>query len=105
MKPYGHRGAVVLIRTSGDILAGSAFEEFVDEGLIGLGLFGGHAAELGEKARGDADGNQVFGVTRNGAADAPCTAELLVGGLGNIGKVELAIGQILHVLCALPGAR
>jgi len=35
-----------------------ALEEFVDEGLIGLGLFGGEAAKLGEETRSDADGNE-----------------------------------------------
>ena len=28
--------------------AGGFFEEFVDEGLVGFGLLGGHAAELAE---------------------------------------------------------
>jgi hypothetical protein len=36
---------------------GGAFEEFVDVGLVGLGLFDGEAAELREDARGDADGD------------------------------------------------
>ena len=54
--------------TSSDLFAGGAFEEFVDEGLIGLGLLGGHAAELGKEARGNTDGDQMLGVTGNGAA-------------------------------------
>ena len=33
----------------------------MDEGLIGLVLLGGEAAELGEDARGDADGDELFG--------------------------------------------
>jgi hypothetical protein len=71
----------------GNLLTRGALEELVDEGLIGLGLFGGHAAELIQEARGDADGNQVFGVAGDGAADAARTAELLIGGFRNIGKV------------------
>ena len=77
----------------------------MDECLIGFGLFGGHAAELREKARGDTDGNQMLGVAGNGAADATGAAELLVGGFRNIGKVQLAIRHILGALYALPGAR
>jgi hypothetical protein len=37
--------------------------------LVGLGLFGGHAAELAEKFWGDADGDELFGVAGGGAAD------------------------------------
>jgi hypothetical protein len=32
--------------------AGGFFEEFVDEGLVRLGLLGGHAAEPAEQLRG-----------------------------------------------------
>jgi hypothetical protein len=42
----------------------------VDKGLVGLGLFGGHAAELAEKFWGDTDGDELFGVAGGGAADA-----------------------------------
>jgi hypothetical protein len=43
-----------------------ALEEFVDQSLIGLGLLGGRAAKLGEEARSDADGDELFGVTGPG---------------------------------------
>jgi hypothetical protein len=36
--------------------AGGFFEEFVDERLVGFGLLGGHAAELAEELRSDANG-------------------------------------------------
>ena len=39
--------------------AGGFFEEFVDQGLVGFGLLGGHAAELAEKIWGDADGDEL----------------------------------------------
>ncbi len=39
-------------RALGDF-AGGFFEEFVDEGLVGLGLPGGHASKLAEELRGD----------------------------------------------------
>jgi hypothetical protein len=38
----------------------------VDEGLVGLGLLGGHAAEAGKQLRGDANGDELFGVSRSG---------------------------------------
>ncbi len=45
-----------------------AFQEFVDECLIGLRLFSSQPAELGEKPRSNADGNQLLGVTGHGPA-------------------------------------
>jgi hypothetical protein len=90
---------------SGHFLAGGSFEKFVDECLIGLRLFGSQTAELGEKPRRNADGNQLLGVACHRPADAPRAAELLVGGFRNIGKVQLAIRHMPDVLYALPGAR
>jgi hypothetical protein len=55
--------------------AGGFFQEFVDEDLVGLGLFGGHAAKLAEKFWGDADGDELFGVAGGGAADSASAAE------------------------------
>jgi len=77
----------------------------VDECLIGLRLFGGQAAELGEQPRSNADGNQLLGVTGHGASDAARAAELFVGSFRNISEVQAAIRHMPGVLCALPGAR
>ena len=77
----------------------------MDEGLVGLGLPGGHAAELAEELRGDANGDELFGVSRNGAADSASAAQFGGGRFGNVGKVELAIRHRLGVLCGPPGAR
>ena len=85
--------------------AGGFFEEFVDEGLAGLGLRGGHAAKLAEQLRGDADGDELLGVSRGGAADPAGAAEFRVGGFGNVGEVELAIRHRLCAPCGSPGAR
>src|SRR5271163_3405452 len=49
-----------------DDFGGGFFEEFVDQGLVGLGLLGGHAAELAEKFWGDADGDELLGVAGGG---------------------------------------
>ena len=46
----------------------------MDEGLVGLGLLGGHAAELAEELRSDANGDELFGVSRNGTADSTSPA-------------------------------
>jgi hypothetical protein len=85
--------------------AGGFFEEFVDEGLVGLGLLGGHAAELAEELRGDANGDELFGVSRNGAADSTSAAQFGICRFGNAGEVELAIRHRLGVLCGPPGER
>ncbi len=85
----------------------------MDVGLVRLVLFGGEAAELGEQARGDADGDELFGVTGAGASDAAGTPEFLVGGFGNVGEINwtlfptsgAAIRRMLSALCGLPAAR
>lgn len=59
--------------------AGGFFEEFVDEGLVGLGLLGGHAAKLAEQLRGDANGNELISVARSGAADSAGAAQFGIG--------------------------
>ena len=46
--------------------AGGFFEEFVDEGLVGLESFGGHTTELAEELRGDTNSDGLFGVSRSG---------------------------------------
>jgi hypothetical protein len=58
-------------------LLGGAFEEFVDQSLIGLGLLGGEAAKLGEETRRDANGNELFGVAGARAADTAGAAASL----------------------------
>src|SRR5260370_1340163 len=73
--------------------------------LIGLRMFGGQAAELGEEPRGNADGKQLFGITGDGPAHAARAAQLLVRGFRNIGKIQPAIRHMPDALYALPGAR
>ena len=51
----------------------------MDEGLVGLGLPGGHAAELAEELRGDADSDELFCVSRRGAADSASAAQFGIG--------------------------
>lgn len=89
---------------SGDFASGF-FEEVVDQGLVGLGLFGGHAAELAEQLGGDADGDELLGVAGGGSSNAAGAAELGIGGFRDVGEVDAAIRNRLGALCALCGAR
>ena len=77
----------------------------MDQGLVGLGLFGGHAAELAEKFWGDADGDELFGVAGGGAADSASAAQFSCGRFGDVREIELAIRYRRCALCASPDAR
>ncbi len=77
----------------------------MDEGLVGFGLLGGHAAELAEQLRGDTNGDELFCVSRSGAADSASAAQFGIGRFWNVGEVELAIRHRPGVLCGSPGAR
>jgi hypothetical protein len=94
-----------LASTSGNFPFGSVLQEFVNERLVGLCLFGSETAELNKKPRGDTDGNQLFGVASDGPSHAAGTAELLVRGFRNIGKVQLTIRHMPGVPCASPSGR
>ena len=76
-------------------LAGGAVEEFVDEGLVGFGLFGGEAAEAVEESGVDANGDELFGVGGFGAADAAGAFQFRGGGFGNVTEVDAAPGSII----------
>jgi len=77
----------------------------VDQGLVGLGLFGSHSAELAEKFWGDADGDELFGVAGGGAADSASAAEFGGGRFGDVREIELAIRYRLCALGVSPGER
>jgi hypothetical protein len=77
----------------------------MDEGLVGLGLLGSHAAELAEQLRCDTNGDELFGFARSRAANSADAAQFGTGRLPNVGEVELAIGHRLGGLCGSPGAR
>jgi hypothetical protein len=57
--------------------------------LVGLGLLGGHAAELAEKFWGDADGDELFGVAGGGATDSAGATEFGSGRFGDIREIEV----------------
>jgi len=81
--------------------AGGFFEEFVEEGLVGLGLLGGHAAE---QLWSDTNGDELFGVAGSRAANSAGAAQFGTGRLRNFGEVELTIRHRLGALCGSPGA-
>ena len=85
--------------------ASGFFEEFVDEGLVGFGLLGGHAAELAQQLRGDANGDELFCVSRNRAADSAGAAQFGISRFRDVGEVKLAIRHGPGALCGSPGAR
>src|SRR5271168_1105546 len=72
---------LVEIRLLGRIFVGVAFEDFVDVGLVGLGLFGGEAAEFGQETWIDSGGDPLFGVVGRRAAHAAGAPQLFVRGL------------------------
>ena len=77
----------------------------MDQGLVGLGLFSGHTAELAEKFWSDADGDELFGVAGGGAADSASAAEFGGGRFGNVREIEVAIRCRLCALGASLGER
>src|SRR6185437_13480785 len=81
------------------------FQDFVDERLVGLGLFGGHASELPEKFRGDPDGNQLFCIAGDGTADSASSVQFGGARFRNIRQIDFAIRHMLCVLCASLDAR
>jgi len=85
--------------------ARSSFEQFVDHGLIGLLALAGEAAETREEARVDANGDELFGVGRFGAADAAGAFELGVGGFRNVGEINPGVRNRPRAFCGSPGAR
>ena len=90
---------------SGHLLIGGTFQKLVDQSLIRFGLLGSQAAELSEKPRSDADGDQLLRIAGDGPSHAPGAAELLAGGFRDIGQVEPTIRHMPGVPCGSPGAR
>lgn len=86
-------------------LAGGFFEQVVNQGLVGFGLFRGHATELAQQLWGNADCYELFGVAGGWASDAAGAAQFRIGGFRDVGEVEAAIRNIRCVPCASPGAR
>src|SRR5260370_18792981 len=86
---------------SGHLSKGSTFQQFVDQRLVGLRLFGGQAAELSKKARSDADSDQLLGVSSHGPTHTARAAELLVSCFPNVGKFQAIIRPMPYPLFPL----
>ena len=63
-------------------------------------MLGGDAAELAQKSRGDADGDELFGVAGDRAADPACATQLGGTRFRDLREVQLAIRHRLCVLYA-----
>jgi len=77
----------------------------MDIGLIRLIVLRGKTAKPGEDARGDANGDQLFGVASGRAAHTAGATKLGGRGFRDVGEIEPAIRQMLPVPCESPGAR
>jgi len=72
----------------------------VNQCLVRFGLLGGHATQLIEQARCNADGNELLGVAARGPAYAAGAAQFFVRGFRNVGEIEPAIRNRPGALCA-----
>jgi len=77
----------------------------VDHGLVGLLALAGEAAEAREEARVDANGDELFGVGRLGAAGSAGAFELGAGGFRNVGEINPGVRNRPRAFCGSPGAR
>jgi hypothetical protein len=77
----------------------------VDHGLVGLLALAGKAAEAREEARVDANGDELFGVGRFGAADSAGAFELGVGGFRDVREINPGVRNRPRALCGSPGER
>lgn len=71
----------------GHLFLRGPFQQFVDEGLVGLGLFGGEAAELRQQLWINTDGDELLSVTCSGPSDPPGALQFFVSGFGNVGEI------------------
>lgn len=81
---FGRLKAGVCLYFSSDAFLRRAFEQFVDERLIGFGLLRRKSPQLLEKPRVDANGNELLGVAASRPANAPRAPELFVRQFRNI---------------------
>ena len=68
----------------------------MDECLVGFVLLGGEAAELGEQARVNTDGDELLGAAGSGASDAAGALQFFVGGFGDVGEIDFPFGPLAH---------
>ena len=77
----------------------------MDHGLVGFVAAVRKPAETSEQARMNADGDELFCLGGFGAADTAGALQLGVSGLGDIGKINLTVGNKPDAPCGSPGGR
>lgn len=73
----------------------------MDERLVGLGLLGSEPPESRQQSRRNANGDELLGVARLRAADAPRPPQLFIRGFRNVAEINAAIRRRL---CAPSGS-
>ena len=84
---------------------GRLFQDFVNECLIGHRAARRAPADIGEQARRNADGDELFCLARAGPADAAGSFEFSVRCLRDVGKIDSAIRHMLSALSGSPVTR
>lgn len=77
----------------------------MDEGLVRFAAAAGEAAEAGEQARVNTNGDQLFGVAGFWPSDAAGALELRVGGFRNVGEINAAWRNTPCAPCGWRGGR
>jgi hypothetical protein len=77
----------------------------MDERLIGHAAGARQAAETGEQAGIDTNGDELLGKRGFRPAHASCALQLRIGGFRHVGEIDFAIGQVSrHRPCVLCGS-
>ena len=92
-------------RRLGHFPSGGFLEQFVDEGLVGLRLLGGEAADLRQQSWLNADRDELLGAAGPGPSNSAGALQFLVGGFRNVGEINAAIRHMLCALCGSPAVR
>ena len=82
-----------------------AFEEFVNQSLVGLRSFRCEAAQTSQQRRRNANRDELFGIAGLGTADAARALELFVRGSRDIREINAAVRNTPCALYDWLGAR
>lgn len=87
------------------LFSGCLFEQFVNQRLVLFVLARGQTPKPRKKPRMNSYGDQPLGVACFRSADAARALQFRIRGLGNIREINLAVGNMLCVLCGSTAAR
>lgn len=82
-----------------------SFEQFVNQRLVRFVLARGQTPKPRKKPRMNSYGDQPLGVACFRSADAARALQFRIRRLGNIREINLAVGNMLCVLCGSTAAR